>query len=188
MRSFAGIIISDVAHRHFPSYSAAHLPHRLTSQLIQRRALMSSSGSSETQGLIGMATNSLVPFLLRVGTVVVGLVAIVAGFLYVKQNNLLYFPEMAGQIPRHNADNPRKLRSPSEHGVTFETYMIPCSDGVQIHSWLLLQQQSKNAPTLVFFHGNAGNIGLRLPNALHCLLYTSPSPRDLSTSRMPSSA
>ena len=27
-----------------------------------------------------------------------------------------------------------------------------------------------------------------LPTYLHCLLYTSPSPRDLSTSRMPSSA
>ena len=28
----------------------------------------------------------------------------------------------------------------------------------------------------------------RAVNAGHCLLYTSPSPRDLSTSRMPSSA
>ena len=28
----------------------------------------------------------------------------------------------------------------------------------------------------------------RMGNELHCLLYTSPSPRDLSTSRMPSSA
>ena len=27
-----------------------------------------------------------------------------------------------------------------------------------------------------------------IPNDLNCLLYTSPSPRDLSTSRMPSSA
>ena len=29
---------------------------------------------------------------------------------------------------------------------------------------------------------------VRRGNVLHCLLYTSPSPRDLSTSRMPSSA
>ena len=36
----------------------------------------------------------------------------------------------------------------------------------------------------------SGKILLRLPKDLHkdCLLYTSPSPRDLSTSRMPSSA
>jgi hypothetical protein len=27
------------------------------------------------------------------------------------------------------------------------------------------------APTIIFFHGNAGNIGLRLPNALQMLQY-----------------
>ena len=32
------------------------------------------------------------------------------------------------------------------------------------------------------------NLGLLMAEVLHCLLYTSPSPRDLSTSRMPSSA
>ncbi|CZS03183.1 hypothetical protein CDFC105_81339 [Clostridioides difficile] len=31
-------------------------------------------------------------------------------------------------------------------------------------------------------------VGLALVLAIGCLLYTSPSPRDLSTSRMPSSA
>ena len=30
--------------------------------------------------------------------------------------------------------------------------------------------------------------GISTPNTYDCLLYTSPSPRDLSTSRMPSSA
>ena len=32
------------------------------------------------------------------------------------------------------------------------------------------------------------NGGLTLAESTHCLLYTSPSPRDLSTSRMPASA
>ena len=43
-----------------------------------------------------------------------------------------------------------------------------CSDGVTIHAWLILQPQpaTSTLPTLVFFHGNAGNIGLRLPNAV----------------------
>ena len=31
-------------------------------------------------------------------------------------------------------------------------------------------------------------LAAKRPLSLHCLLYTSPSPRDLSTSRMPSSA
>ena len=46
--------------------------------------------------------------------------------------------------------------------------MITCEDGVKIHSWLLLHPDARRQrnPTIVFFHGNAGNIGLRLPNAI----------------------
>ena len=44
----------------------------------------------------------------------------------------------------------------------------------------------------LYINGNGGFIGKYLEttflNSLICLLYTSPSPRDLSTSRMPSSA
>jgi hypothetical protein len=41
----------------------------------------------------GMAVlDSVVPFLLRLGTVVAGLVTVAVGFLYVKQDSLLYFP------------------------------------------------------------------------------------------------
>ena len=38
------------------------------------------------------------------------------------------------------------------------------------------------------FEGNCGTEGLDIYVPGSCLLYTSPSPRDLSTSRMPSSA
>ena len=44
-----------------------------------------------------------------------------------------------------------------------------------------MKQNTKNP------QGLAGLLGA-LQNGSHCLLYTSPSPRDLSTSRMPSSA
>ena len=36
--------------------------------------------------------------------------------------------------------------------------------------------------------GHSSQIAMRLDAAKGCLLYTSPSPRELSTSRMPSSA
>ena len=36
--------------------------------------------------------------------------------------------------------------------------------------------------------GELGDIAMSIPYIKTCLLYTSPSPRDLSTSRMPSSA
>jgi len=108
-----------------------------------------------------------IPLLFRLGTIVVGLASVVAGLLYAKQDNLLYFPSIGG-IPRKPSQNPRRYRSPAEHGIPFESHMITCQDGVGIHSWLLLHpnsQRNRN-PTLIFFHGNAGNIGLRLPNAI----------------------
>jgi pimeloyl-ACP methyl ester carboxylesterase len=76
-------------------------------------------------------------------------------------------------MPRRPSQNPRKYRSPSEHGIEFESHNIQCSDGVFIHAWLLLRDQNRanDLPTLVFFHGNAGNIGLRLPNAIQMLQY-----------------
>mmetsp|Transcript_603 Transcript_603/g.1093 ORF Transcript_603/g.1093 Transcript_603/m.1093 type:complete len:396 (+) Transcript_603:161-1348(+) len=111
-------------------------------------------------------TTTICRVMLRVGSVGVGMVAIVAGILYAKQESLLYFPEIGG-IPRRPSSNPRRYRSPSEYSIPFETHMIRCEDGVSIHSWLLLHPNSKaqRKPTIVFFHGNAGNIGLRLPNA-----------------------
>jgi pimeloyl-ACP methyl ester carboxylesterase len=53
--------------------------------------------------------------------------------------------------------------------------MIKCDDGVTIHSWLLYHPSSSSnnneIPTIIFFHGNAGNIGLRLPNATQMYHY-----------------
>lgn len=91
-----------------------------------------------------------------------------------QQESLLYFPAVGG-LPRHTSQNPKRYRSPSEHGVPFETHMIQCADGVTIHSWLLYQNAAgpdgRAPPTIVFFHGNAGNIGMRLPNAMQMYHY-----------------
>ena len=45
-----------------------------------------------------------------------------------------------------------------------------------------------NMPGAVPFTSTEALVSVTLPYILGCLLYTSPSPRDLSTSRMPSSA
>ena len=42
----------------------------------------------------------------------------------------------------------------------------------------------KHSPQQIVNFGTAGSLDMKI----NCLLYTSPSPRDLSTSRMPSSA
>jgi len=119
--------------------------------------------------------DSLMPFFLRIGAVVVGLVAVFGSLLYAKQDQLLYFPEIGG-IPKRPSDNPRGYRSPGERQIPFEECRIPCEDGVYIHAWLLLKTTDgetvpPNTPTIIFFHGNAGNIGLRLPNAMQMIQY-----------------
>ena len=58
--------------------------------------------------------------------------------------------------------------------------------------WLILTRlQASSLPERVKRLLTYGLLGLVVVTAIyviHCLLYTSPSPRDLSTSRMPSSA
>ena len=139
-----------------------------------------SNGMDETVG--SSLLNAVIPFMSKAGAVIVGLAAIIGGFLYAKQDSLLYYPEIGG-IPRRPSQNPRRYRSPDEHQVPFENHKIRCVDGVRIHAWLMLRQQQQQQPqsadaseqpkmpTIVFFHGNAGNIGLRLPNALQMLQY-----------------
>lgn len=109
--------------------------------------------------------NALARFMWRVGSASAGVLALAVALLYVKQDSLLYFPEI-GEVPRRPSMNPRSYRSPSEYNIPFESHMIQCADGISIHAWLLLQKDSTDkVPTILFFHGNAGNIGLRLPNA-----------------------
>jgi hypothetical protein len=125
--------------------------------------ILNSSGNASSSGGI---LSALMSFLLKIGYFSTGLVGIVAALLYSKQESLLYFPEMQG-LERSPARNPRGYRSPSEYHIPFESHMIRCEDGVNIHAWLFLQRNSKadRSPTILYFHGNAGNIGLRLPNA-----------------------
>ena len=99
---------------------------------------------------------------LSAGAVGVGILAL----LYFKQGDLLYIPTI-DMIGRDNSQNPPGYRSPGEYGIPFENHHIQSVDGVAVHSWFMLHPQSKerNLPTIIFFHGNAGNIGVRIPNA-----------------------
>lgn len=81
---------------------------------------------------------------------------------------LLSCNEEIGGIPRRPRNNPRRYRSPQEYDLPFEEHFIRCSDGVSIHAWWVRYTGASNdnkVPTIIMFHGNAGNIGLRLPNA-----------------------
>ena len=120
--------------------------------------------------------DTITVWMFRFGAVIVSLVAMAGGLLYANQESLLYLPTVQGQIPRYTRDNPQGFRTPSERGVQhWFNVRIPTTDGIKIHAWYLVHpvalqpSQSTKLPTIVFFHGNAGNIGLRLPNAIQMM-------------------
>jgi hypothetical protein len=106
--------------------------------------------------------------------------------LYAKQESLLYMPNPPG-FPVKPSDNPRGMRSPDEwhptgrtlhgnedptDGIPYEEAYILTEDGVKLHTWLLMQPEPAKCPTLIYFHGNAGNMGFRLKNAAHMYAFS----------------
>ena len=54
---------------------------------------------------------------------------------------------------------------PSEVGLPDpENVFLPMKDGIKVNLWLFLQPNSKYVPTVIFFHGNAGNMSFRNEN------------------------
>ncbi|KDO27848.1 hypothetical protein SPRG_07121 [Saprolegnia parasitica CBS 223.65] len=95
------------------------------------------------------------------GAAVAGLMML----LYVYQEKLLYHPSVPG-VPKLTTENPKGYQHPAEYGIDAEDVYIPTKDGITIHAWLLKQPTMATVPTILFYHGNAGNIGFRLPNAV----------------------
>lgn len=79
--------------------------------------------------------------------------------LYQVQDNLLYHPE----IPQHSRVY---VPMPSMYKMPFETIHIRSSDNVILHAFWIRHPGQTGAlvPTIVYFHGNAGNMGHRLQN------------------------
>lgn len=92
----------------------------------------------------------------------------VAGILYKFQDVLLYFPDQPSSS---------RLYVPVPTGIPHESVFVRAKDGVRL-SLILLRytgdpatgDPTAPAPTILYFHGNAGNIGHRVPNALLMLV------------------
>jgi hypothetical protein len=81
-----------------------------------------------------------------------------AGMILGLEKFALYFPDRPlGATPR-------------AEGLAYEDVWFPAGDGVKLHGWLVPAPGAR--VTLVWFHGNAGNIGDRVHNIgyLHRLL------------------
>ncbi|MCP1728584.1 fermentation-respiration switch protein FrsA (DUF1100 family) [Natronospira proteinivora] len=75
----------------------------------------------------------------------------VLALLWVFQNHLLYQPNMPT----------RDLQAdPAERGWEYEDVHLSTGDGVELHGWWIPASEAR--ASLIFFHGNAGNISHRL--------------------------
>ena len=77
------------------------------------------------------------------------------------QDKLLYIPVIP-PLEKGMERNPYSYRNPSERNMPYSEVEINTTDNLIIRGWKILQQNSMNCPTFVFFHENAGNIGTRL--------------------------
>lgn len=55
--------------------------------------------------------------------------------------------------------NDFSTRTPAASKLPFEEQFLRTEDGIMIHTWLILQrgEAAKTAPTIIYFHGNAGS-------------------------------
>lgn len=91
------------------------------------------------------------------------------GILYHAQDNCLYYPE----LPSHSRVF---VPIPSMYNLPYESVQTKSADGVSIHMFFIFQpkERQRQSPTIIFLHGNAGNMGHRLQNCvglyhnLHC--------------------
>ncbi|KAH9512651.1 Alpha/beta hydrolase domain-containing protein 13 [Bulinus truncatus] len=71
---------------------------------------------------------------------------------------LLYHPESP-------PDSRMMVITPEAFQMPYENHFVRTKDGTRINV-VLIKQMHRTTPTVVFFHGNAGNVGHRLQNAL----------------------
>jgi uncharacterized protein len=76
--------------------------------------------------------------------------AVLAAVLFLFQSRFVYYPDVGRNI----------IGTPKDHGLDYESVRIDTEDGEMLHGWFV---PSKDATaTVLFFHGNAGNISTRL--------------------------
>ena len=79
------------------------------------------------------------------------LVSLVVRYMLILDRMMIYFPQRVIEA------------TPDSVGLEYEDVYLTASDGTRIHGWHI---PGESAVTLLWFHGNAGNISHRLDNIL----------------------
>lgn len=70
-------------------------------------------------------------------------------FMYFMQSHYVYYPDKD------------ILFTPADSGLEYEDVFFAAEDGTRLHGWFVPAKEARG--TVLVFHGNAGNIGDRLP-------------------------
>ncbi|KKF95081.1 Protein bem46 [Ceratocystis fimbriata CBS 114723] len=127
---------------------------------------MSSSSPTVTDQTVSFA-RSVASYLRLPALASTGVAAVFTGLLYFKQKAFIYPSHMP---PNARTDVPR----PSQFGIKdFEELVIPTNDGEKLSAFFIrAPKNARNSQcTVIMFHGNAGNIGHRLPIARMLINY-----------------
>ena len=80
-------------------------------------------------------------------TSILGFVLLLNLAMFFFQEHMIFFPHQG------------IAETPADWGLEYEDVVIHTSDGVQLHGWYIPNRHAQQ--TLLFFHGNAGNISQR---------------------------
>jgi fermentation-respiration switch protein FrsA (DUF1100 family) len=72
-------------------------------------------------------------------------------YVYYMQSNLIYFPNLAGR---------ELVATPKDIGLDYQEVDFVSEDDIKLHGWFIPSENAEK--TILFFHGNAGNISHRL--------------------------
>jgi hypothetical protein len=96
--------------------------------------------------------------------IICSIIVLILAILWYMQGSLLYFPDHPFRnfiqlVGKRSAlqFNPEGFQSLEEYGIEFEHVYFSSVDGTILHGWFVPCKDAQNAPTIIFFHGNAGS-------------------------------
>lgn len=102
----------------------------------------------------------IISFLYNGSLLFAGVIIILCISLYFFQDKMIYQPNpITINLPTPDL-NPEGYRNPQERGIPYEDVYLTTEDNLVIHCWLLKREDP--CPLIIYFHGNAGNLGFRL--------------------------
>jgi len=81
----------------------------------------------------------------------VGVYAAFSIYIYFMQSGLIFYPNMPGR---------NLVSTPENIGLIYKNVEFVTEDNIKLHGWFIPNKNAKG--TVLFFHGNAGNISHRL--------------------------